>query len=192
MKFRVQIPVFPIITFVILSVLVSSCGLKPNKDRLQYEIEELETQVSTLYRDTGKSEATISQSVILRDAYLNYADSWSTDSLTAEYLFQAAMIDADIQNDVSNGIKYLERIVDDFPDHPIRSKTLFLIGFTYAEQLHDFTKAQAAYQQYLDEYPDGEMAGSVRIEIETLGHTPIVPLNPDSVGTDSSQSTEQP
>lgn len=191
-KFRFWNPVTTIISFVIISLFVSSCGLKPNKERLQYEIEELENEVSTLYRDTGKSESTIAQSVILRDAYLTYADSWSTDSLTAEYLFQAAMIDADIQNDVSNGIKYLERIVDDFPDHPIRPKTLFLVGFTYAEQLHDFTKAQEAYQKYLDEYPQGEMAGSVRIEIETLGHTPVIPITPDSAATNSSQTSEQP
>ena len=166
--------------------------MKPNKERLQYEIEELESEVSTLYRDTGKSTSTIAQSVILRDAYLKYADSWSSDSLTAEYLFQAAMIDADIQDDVSTGIKYLERIVDDFPEHPIRSKTLFLVGFTYAEQLHDYTKAQKAYQQYLDEYPEGEMAGSVRIEIETLGHTPVIPVSPDSAVTNPPLISEEP
>ena len=191
-KFRFWNPVTTIISFMIVSLFVSTCGLKPNKDRLQYEISELEIEVSTLYRDTGKSEATIAQSVVLRDAYLTYAHSWSTDSLTAEYLFQAAMIDADIQNDVSNSIKYLERIVGDFPDHPIRSKTLFLVGFTYAEQLHDFTKAQKAYQQYLDEYPEGEMASSVRIEIETLGLAPFIPIIPDNTATNSSEPSEQP
>ena len=102
------------------------------------------------------------------------------------------MIDADIQNDVSNSIKYLERIVGDFPDHPIRSKTLFLVGFTYAEQLHDFTKAQKAYQQYLNEYPEGEMASSVRIEIETLVLAPFIPIIPDNTATNSSEPSEQP
>ncbi len=144
----------------------------PSKERMSYEIDELEAELTELYNQTGRSEATIATSTQLRDQYIHYADTWKSDSLAAEFLFQAAMIDADIREDVTNGLQYLERIVIEYPDHPIHSKTLFLIGFTYAEQLRRFDKAREAYEKYLELYPDGEMASSVRIELDNLGLTP--------------------
>ncbi len=158
-----------ILVLLLTSISFLGCEMGPNKERLKFEIDELESELSRLYRETGRSEMTIARSTSLRDAYIRYADTWKSDSLAAEYLFQAAMIDADIHNDVTTGIKYLERIVEDYPNHPIHSKTLFLIGFTYAEQLNDINKAREAYQRYLDLYPNGEMASSVKIELETLG-----------------------
>lgn len=160
---------FILLIAMLMLIALTGCEMGPNKERLKFEIDELESELSRLYRETGRSEVTIARSATLRDSYIRYADAWKSDSLAAEYLFQAAMIDADIHNDVTTGIKYLERIVDDYPNHPIHAKTLFLIGFTYAEQLNDINKAREAYQRYLDLYPDGEMASSVRIELETLG-----------------------
>lgn len=167
---------------ILLLIFVVGCSPQPNKERLEFEIGQLEDELSELYLRTGRSEATIARSASLRNAYLQYADTWKGDSLAAEYLFQAAMIDADIQEDVSSGIIYLERIVENYPDHPIAPKTLFLIGFTYAEQLNDYNKARDAYNTYLTLYPDGEMAESVRIELQTLGLRPqidTIPLEDD-------------
>lgn len=186
------LPALPVLILVFLGIILSACDIRPDKSRLIYEIEELENEIAVLYRETGRSELTISKGITLRDAYLRYADTWSRDSLAAEYLFQAAMIDADIRDNVANGIQYLERIVHDYPEHPIRSKTLFLVGFTYAEQLNDYARARDAYQMYLDDYPDGEMAGSVRIEIETLGIRPDTAFGPDSSSVNMPGTEELP
>jgi tetratricopeptide (TPR) repeat protein len=167
---------------ILLFAFVIGCSPQPNKERLEFEISQLENELSELYIRTGRSEVTIARSASLRNAYLQYADTWKGDSLAAEYLFQAAMIDADIQEDVTTGIIYLERIIEDYPEHPIAPKTLFLIGFTYAEQLNDYNKARDAYNTYLELYPDGEMAESVRIELQTLGLRPqidTIPLEDD-------------
>jgi tetratricopeptide (TPR) repeat protein len=155
----------------------------PNKERMSYEIDELEAQLTELYNQTGRSEATLATSVQLRDEYIRYADTFESDSLAAEFLFQAAMIDADIHEDVTSGLHYLERIVDEYPDHPIHSKTLFLIGFTYAEQLSRFDKAREAYEKYLEMYPNGEMATSVRIELDNLGLRPSFLPDTDTTTT---------
>jgi tetratricopeptide (TPR) repeat protein len=165
-------------------ILVSGCTNTLNRDRQIFEIEQHESDLTRLYNQTGRSEATLAKSTELRDAYLRFADSWRSDSLSAEYLFQAAMIDADMRDDVSNGLGYLERIAAEYPDHPIHSKTLFLIGFTYAEQLNEFDKAREAYQQYLELYPDGEMAPSVRIELDNLGIRPSFEVQSDSTEVD--------
>jgi tetratricopeptide (TPR) repeat protein len=174
-----------VFTVIITSgILITSCTNTLNRDRQIFEIEQHESDLSRLYNQTGRSEATLSKSTELRDAYIRFADSWRTDSLSAEYLFQAAMLDADIREDVSNGLAYLERIATEYPDHPIHSKTLFLIGFTYAEQLNQFDKAREAYQQYLELYPEGEMAPSVRIELDNLGIRPSFEIHSDSTEVD--------
>lgn len=167
------------ISLMVALLIITGCTTQPNKERLEFEITQLEDELSELYIETGRSEMTIARSASLRNAYLQFANIWSSDSLAAEYLFQAAMIDADIQEDVSSGIVHLERIVEEYPDHPITPKTLFLIGFTYAEQLNDYNKARDAYNSYLILFPDGEMAESVRIELETLGLRPQIEVPQD-------------
>jgi tetratricopeptide (TPR) repeat protein len=171
MRANFALTIFLIVTF--------GCNTQPNKERLEFEITQLEDELSELYIETGRSELTIARSASLRDAYLQYANTWTGDSLAAEYLFQAAMIDADINEDVSTGIVHLERIIEEYPDHPITPKTLFLIGFTYAEQLNDYNKARDAYNMYLALFPEGEMAESVRIELETLGLRPQIDVIPE-------------
>lgn len=157
---------------VFIVIITASCSMGPSQERMAYDIDLLEAQLTESYNQTGRSEASIVIATQLRDQYIRYADTWKSDSLAAEFLFQAAMIDADIRQDVTNGLQYLERIAAEYSDHPIHSKTLFLIGFTYAEQLSRFDKARDAYEQYLALYPEGEMATSVRIELDNLGIRP--------------------
>lgn len=163
---------FLVLFMVTAFLLVAGCSMGPSQERMAYDIDLLEAQLTESYNQTGRSEASILIATQLRDQYIRYADTWKSDSLAAEFLFQAAMIDADIRQDVTNGLQYLERIVEEYPDHQIHSKTLFLIGFTYAEQLSQFDKARDAYEQYLALYPEGEMATSVRIELDNLGIRP--------------------
>lgn len=175
-----MIPTYMNTTKLFISLLVITVGLTsiscitsgPDRERAVEHIERLETTVQVLFNEEGRTVSSLEQTALLRDAYINFADSFEGDSLSAVFLFQAAMVDADLHDDVQSGIQYLERLADEYPNHPLTAKTLFLIGFTYAEQLNDYSKARDAYNRYLDEYPDGEMAESVRIELQTLGMRP--------------------
>jgi tetratricopeptide (TPR) repeat protein len=156
-------------------MFVLSCSAPPpERESMLATIEQMETEITVLFRDSGNSDLVMDRTARLRDAYLEYANTFSGDSLAAEFLFQAAMVDADLHDDVRAGIKYLEQLVDEYPSHHLTSKTLFIIGFTYAEQLNDYRKARDAYNRYLDKYPEGEMAESVRFELETLGMRPLL------------------
>jgi TolA-binding protein len=156
-----------------LCTVLLACGTgEPDRDAAVQQIERLEATVQVLMNEEGRSVASLEQTAALRDAYLDFANTFVGDSLSAVFLFQAAMVDADLHDDVRSGIVYLERLADEYTAHPLTSKTLFLIGFTYAEQLNDYNRARQAYNRYLDKYPDGEMAESVRIELQTLGMRP--------------------
>lgn len=169
-----SIPVAVLLTILTSSLLMlSGCGTgAPDRERAIQNIERIESTVQVLMNEGGRSPASLEQTALLRDAYVDFANTFAGDSLSAVFLFQAAMVDADLHDDVRSGIVYLERLVEEYPDHALTSKTLFLIGFTYAEQLSDYSRARDAYNRYLDKYPDGEMAESVRIELQTLGMRP--------------------
>jgi tetratricopeptide (TPR) repeat protein len=159
---------------IMLMFLISCTESTRDKENMLASIEQLETEITVLFRENSHSDILVDRTVRLRDAYLNYANTFKGDSLAAEFLFQAAMVDADLHDDVRSGIKYLEQLVEEYPDHHLTPKTLFMIGFTYAEQLNDYRKARDAYNRYLDKYPEGEMAESVRFELETLGMRPLL------------------
>lgn len=161
----------PLVFALLLSI---GCSSEPNAEQMRATIYQLEQDASEKIGDFGRSPGALEATVRLRDAYLLYAETFVGDSLSAEYLFQAAMVDADIHNDVRTGIIYLEQIVAQYPEHPITAKTLFLVGFTYAEQLNDYEKAREAYSMYLDRFPEGEMAESVQIELANLGMRPML------------------
>jgi hypothetical protein len=44
-----------------------------------------------------------------------------------------------------------------------------MIGFIYANELKDFEKAKIAYEKFLKDFPEHEMAKDARWEIDHLG-----------------------
>jgi len=156
-----------------LALMIQACTQAGPDRELELEtIERMEAAARVMMNEEGRTDASLQQTAALRDAYLSFADNFPGDSLSAVFLFQAAMMDADLHDDVRGGIVFLERLAEEYPDHDLAARTLFLIGFTYAEQLNDYARAREAYARYLERYPNGEMAESIRIEMQSLGMRP--------------------
>jgi len=47
-----------------------------------------------------------------------------------------------------------------------------MAGFIYANELQNYKEAEILYKQFLNEYPDNELAPSARAELENLGLSP--------------------
>ena len=56
-------------------------------------------------------------------------------------------------------------------DHKNAASSLFMQGFIYHNSLSDLQMAEKPYLKFLDEYPDHELALSVRWELDNLGKT---------------------
>ncbi len=89
-------------------------------------------------------------------------------TLTEEELFTKAQEELKEKNPVE-AVRSYEQIVENFPESENRSKAVFMLGFLYANELHDTDKARSYYSQMLQEYPDHELAVSVEFELENLG-----------------------
>ncbi len=64
---------------------------------------------------------------------------------------------------------YFEKIVREFPNGMYTSKALFMVGFINANYLNNYEKAKEFYRQFIDRYPNHELADDARYELENMG-----------------------
>lgn len=85
-------------------------------------------------------------------------------------------------------IALYNELIEKFPNSKHVPKTLFMIGFIYANELQDSVKAKAYYSTFLKRFPDDELAASVQWEMTHLGSdvsTVLASTVIDSAGKDS-------
>lgn len=65
-----------------------------------------------------------------------------------------------------------KRVSELYPDSDKVPLSVFMSGFIYANMLSDFEQAENIYSQFLEAYPEHELAPSVKFELEYLGKSP--------------------
>ena len=83
---------------------------------------------------------------------------------TAEELWEMAQIEPDPRN----RIQYYRDIVNLYPTHKNAAEALFMIGFTYAEELKDFVQARRTFDELKQKYPQSPMLESAKWMIENM------------------------
>jgi peptidyl-prolyl cis-trans isomerase C len=83
---------------------------------------------------------------------------------TAEELWEMAQIEPDARN----RIQYYRDIVNLYPTHKNAAEALFMIGFTYAEELKDFVQARRTFDELKQKYPDSPMLESAKWMSENM------------------------
>jgi peptidyl-prolyl cis-trans isomerase C len=83
---------------------------------------------------------------------------------TAEELWEMAQIEADPRS----RIQYYRDIVNLYPTHKNAAEALFMIGFTYAEDLKDFVQARRTFDELKKKYPQSSMLESAKWMIENM------------------------
>lgn len=83
-------------------------------------------------------------------------------------------------------IELYSKVIEKMPQHPKAATAFFMTGFVYANDLQELDKARAAYETFLNKFPNDEMAESARAELKNLGKSPeeilkeLLQNNPDS------------
>lgn len=123
-----------------------------------------------LYGDAG-GMIDREKAVTLVNAYVDFSNSNPNDSMAGEYLFRAG--------DVSMNTGYPERAVEiytrvhrEYSEYEKQAESLFLIAFIYENQLMNFQRAEYTYKQFLELYPDHDLADDAKILLEHLGKSP--------------------
>jgi len=76
-------------------------------------------------------------------------------------------------------IDYYEKLVEKFGDSEQADRAQFMVGFVYSEELTDTTRALAAFEKFLQLYPDSDLAKDADYMMKSLqGQEPELELEP--------------
>lgn len=96
---------------------------------------------------------------------VNYArEKYMKTLRSAKELWEAAQL----ENDTLRRIQLYRDIVNAYPADEYAPQALFMIGFTYAEELNDHVNARRTLEELIGAYPDSDMIESARWLIDNL------------------------
>ncbi len=102
------------------------------------------------------------------DAAEAFALSNPMDSLVPKFLYSAAEV-ARHQRDLNKALNLYDWVLESYPAHPLAPNVLFIKGFIIEQDLKQTEEARLIYQEFLDKYPDHEMASSAKFLLDNLG-----------------------
>ena len=143
------------------SMILVSC--RSEKEELTDRISQGEAQ---LFSDSlGKLNQETANNV-LRD-YMEYADTYKDDTLSATYLFKAGDLANGLNRPVE-AISIYDRLQNDYPDHKRAATALFMQAFIYETVMQNREMAKEKYKLFLVRYPDHRLAGSAKASVDQL------------------------
>ena len=147
--------------FIVFSALLFSACQSPKEKALK-NIQELENNDSSFNPVLMKN---------LKDAYLDFVNKYPDDANSPEYLFKAGQR-SNVLNQPTEAIQLFDKLMQQYPKSSYCEEALFLSGYTFENNLHDFEKARAAYESFLKKYPKSDLADDARLSLDNLGRSP--------------------
>lgn len=161
-----------IISFLCLSFFImTSCGggsQAGGVDKMQANIDAAE---KALYESGDNFVFDPNKANTLIDAYNDYIVGNPQGQNAAEYLFKTAEIQRSLK-EYPKAVQTFQRILNDYPDYAKRPHSLFLMGFTYENDMRNLNEAKKIYNDFMSKYPSHELAQSVKFSLENLGKSP--------------------
>jgi outer membrane protein assembly factor BamD (BamD/ComL family) len=152
-----------------LTIFWVSCYHKTSKKQLTGDITKYENQLQVDPGKNSQPEMYKDKAKKLVTAYKSYIKSFPNSPNTPEYLFKAAILDAETFQNYTESISLLRKLRKNFPQDKRSEKALFLIGYTYSEKLQNYPKAKKVLNHFLKLYPKSELSQSVIFELKYPG-----------------------
>ena len=76
------------------------------------------------------------------------------------------------EESLKKAVEYYKRIYEGYPDFKESASAMMMTGFILANELNKTDEAKTVYEEFLKKYPDDALAGSVKLELESIGLTP--------------------
>lgn len=135
-------------------VLVGACSQQQTAQQALMSADKLAKQGDFAAADV------MYQKVLARDE--------APDSVRARALFALAE-NAGNQENYQDAVDYYQQLVDQYPATRWAPKSQFMIGYVYANLIHNYPRAKKEYQKFLDIYPGNELVSAVQFELKYLG-----------------------
>ena len=146
----------------VIALVLAGCNSNDPAKR----VKELEKQA---FSTEGAIVPEVASDLV--SAYCDYADANPNDAMSPEYLFKAVDVSMNL-NEPQRTISIIDKLMADYPDYPRTQAALFVKAFIFETKYNNLDMAKKLYEQYLEQYPDGEFADDCRASIEFLGLSP--------------------
>jgi tetratricopeptide (TPR) repeat protein len=159
-----------IIYSVIAVVFMTACSQTATDSKLkqQEKITKLENLVDSIRKTRA---ASVDEMYELINNYWAYYDANKQDSLSPIFLYRAGESALYINQGIK-AISYFKTIESEYADFKNMGSVLFLIGFTYENNVKNFDDARKYYELFLERYPEHPLASDTHILIKNLGKSP--------------------
>lgn len=125
------------------------------------EIEALEKKVMP---DSSAIVFDVNVQNQLGEKLVNYAEKFPEDEHAEDYLFKAASLYIGMGQS-EKAIETLHKYLKTYPGGKHRARIAFNLGYVYDTQLHDMVKAEKAYRDFVNKYPDDPLAADAKLLI---------------------------
>ncbi len=89
---------------------------------------------------------------------------------TAEYLYKAAEVARGMRT-MPKAMSIYDWILTDYPNYEKTATVLFIKGFIMEQDFKKADEARAIYTEFLERYPDHQMASSAKFLLENMGRS---------------------
>lgn len=160
----------------LVGLLLISCG---GEDNTVYDEQESDKFVKLDYDEFSKEcqdlEARIMKQEapneeLLEEAILKFQDfagAFPDDPEAPNYLLKASDFCYSL-NQTEKSVKILNQIINNYPEYERMEDVMYIKASHIDLNLRDTTRAKNAYQEFLDKYPDSEMADDAHSRIENI------------------------
>ncbi|MGQ9602686.1 MAG: peptidyl-prolyl cis-trans isomerase [bacterium] len=151
----------------------------PIKTELGYHIVKVEAKNPARLKefervkDQIESQIKLARQGAVRDSIMDalmkkyrvvFLEGEDVDMMGPDELFKQASEESDIRQK----IKYYEMFLKKFPDNPRAYEAKFMIGFTLAEELHDYDGAEKVLKEFLEQYPNNDLTDDAIWMLENM------------------------
>jgi len=140
------------------SMLMAQSNLM-GKDSLLSSIRSLQERLKGVEVSTTTNDREANRFV---QKCMLFAKSYPKDSLSKQFIFMAADVSRGLEN-YGKAIEYWQLYYDTYPDTRLHPVSIFLMGFTYHENIKDQGKAKLYFNKFLKEYPEHELARDAKV-----------------------------
>ncbi|HRU60748.1 MAG: tetratricopeptide repeat protein [Bacteroidota bacterium] len=99
--------------------------------------------------------------------YVQYANEYKDDTLSAEYLFRAGDL-ANGMRHFDDAVTYYRRLRTEYPQHRKVAAALFMEAFNLQTGLNRNEEARTCYLEFLAKYPSHPMAEAARLSVDQI------------------------
>ena len=134
---------------------------------LKKEIDDLEA----FFKGNSNKPLNKAKATQFIDKSKQYVASFPDEEMSPAFLFRAGEVARAIK-DYQASILMMDQVYNKYPDHEKAPSALFLKAFTYEENLNDTESAKKYYNEFLQRFPEHDLAKQVEQLLGVIDQSP--------------------